>query len=433
MKKTLIFAAAVLAFISCQKENAYEQQKGDPLVFTAGIDDTKISLQMDETTGVLRWSSGDRVKITDAAGTTATYKASAAGRTVPLVPQDDSQPVLGAGPYTATYDGFKYNQTYSTSKLNNMSMSASSETTELTFQVTCGLLKLSVSGEGSLESIMLKGDATSLYTLPLNEGVDISSGAEFFIAINAGDVIRKIYFSNTDDLTCLKTAKTGKEISVAVNTIQPVNFTGLTAADFDCVYMGNIAASGYPLLWATKNLGAANETDSGDFFAWGETVGRRRNADNTGWVTTAGKAKNFSTAVTIPEDLKVAEDAATVILGSPWRMPTNDELGRLPKMTGEWKDNYNSSGVNGWLITYVKEGNWYNGHHIFFPAPGFGNGAGHSNPGSYGYYWSSEAKSTSAIYDFRVYYDSTKDPATKCESTTTTNLKLGFNIRPVKE
>ena len=71
---------------------------------------------------------------------------------------------------------------------------------------------------------------------------------------------------------------------------------------------------------ATKNLGAKRPEDTGDFFAWGETEPK----DVYSWET-----YKLQTSKLYYRDgalLQPGDDAATVILGEGWRLPTGDEV-----------------------------------------------------------------------------------------------------------
>ena len=168
------------------------------------------------------------------------------------------------------------------------------------------------------------------------------------------------------------------------------------------------------LLWATMNVGANAPEESGDFFAWGETVPRgkedRNNAMNYSYNDSQGEASYVKTfydwstykycngsSTTLTKYctdssfgtvdgrtvLELADDAARANWGGSWRMPTLDEQQELvDNCTTEWTT---QNGVNGQLLTSKKNGNT-----IFLPAAGlcldssFGGGVG-----SYGYFYSS--------------------------------------------
>lgn len=144
-------------------------------------------------------------------------------------------------------------------------------------------------------------------------------------------------------------------------------------------------------LWATRNVGAENAWDYGDYFAWGEVKPKEMYSwetykhangiydSQTKYSTSASYDTVDNMTTLYPED-----DAASVNMGSNWRMPTIEEYEELiENCTWTWTDNYVEKGVNGYVIIGK------NGVSIFLPAAGCRNGFGLYGVGSYGYYWSS--------------------------------------------
>ena len=153
------------------------------------------------------------------------------------------------------------------------------------------------------------------------------------------------------------------------------------------------------LLWATCNLGAKTETDYGLYFQWGDTKGYKTacNEDESdgnddahyfGWSkykycdgssTTMTKycTNYYDGTVDNKTVLEPEDDAATVMLGGQWRMPTLVEFQELIENTepadgtdkNGWTNNYNGTGIKG---CYRKSKT--NGKTIFFPAAGYGTG-----------------------------------------------------------
>ena len=76
---------------------------------------------------------------------------------------------------------------------------------------------------------------------------------------------------------------------------------------------------------------------------------------------------------------------------SPWRIPSKAEWGVLKdndKFTWEWFDDYEDTGVAGYVVTSKIEG--YVGNSIFLPVAGMMNSHGPFSVGSAGYYWASD-------------------------------------------
>ena len=102
-------------------------------------------------------------------------------------------------------------------------------------------------------------------------------------------------------------------------------------------YSFNVESVDYKIGVATKNIYAETPEDTGAYFAWGETVPKgidfswtnykwaetvTYNSSTNDWDVTFNKyyASDGKTV------LEPQDDAATVILGSPWRTPTKNEL-----------------------------------------------------------------------------------------------------------
>ena len=145
-------------------------------------------------------------------------------------------------------------------------------------------------------------------------------------------------------------------------------------------------------LWATRNVGASSPEDYGDYFAWGETEPKtieEYNLDTYKWYMSDSIDHGF-TKYCVQSNygyndffdnlskLNPEDDAATVNMGSEWRMPTIDEITELiENCTWQWTK---LNGVNGYQVTGP------NGNSIFLPAAG--ESAKYSI-GVKGYYWSS--------------------------------------------
>lgn len=144
------------------------------------------------------------------------------------------------------------------------------------------------------------------------------------------------------------------------------------------------------LLWADRNVGAANLENYGNYYAWGETELK----EVYSWDTYAyGNAYNALTKYCSRFDyclngfmdnlttLEACDDAATVNIGGKARTPTKDEWQELMDNTSiTWTTR---NGVNGRLLTAS------NGKSIFLPAAGSRYGSRLDYAGEFGFYWSS--------------------------------------------
>ncbi len=153
--------------------------------------------------------------------------------------------------------------------------------------------------------------------------------------------------------------------------------------------------------WASFNLGASKPEEYGEYFAWGETSAKTDYSWSTykwcndGTYRSLTKYCNnysfgYNGFTDEKTELDLEDDAAHVILGDNWRMPTSSELYELMTQCN-WTGTI-LNGVEGQLVTGP------NGNRIFLPAAGLLNGASSRDAGSIGYYWSSSLNTTDATY-----------------------------------
>lgn len=138
-------------------------------------------------------------------------------------------------------------------------------------------------------------------------------------------------------------------------------------------------------LWADRNIGAAAPEQTGDYFRFGETTPFTEESEEYKFCD-LGK----SIAGTV-------HDAATVILGEKFQMPTLEQIKELLNCcTWEWTT---LNGIKGMLVTGP------NGNSIFLPASGYRSSSLGSlyYVGSYGYYWSASADNGSSGHNLYFY------------------------------
>ena len=204
----------------------------------------------------------------------------------------------------------------------------------------------------------------------------------------------------------------------------------------------------YTLYWAECNLGAEKPEDYGDYYAWGDVEPNYRIQDPLTWKEgktgydwasykwcngAANKLTKYCPAdkadywdgegspdgkiVLEPED-----DAAHVILGGKWRMPTDEEWTELrTKCEWTWTSDYNGTGVSGRIITAP------NGNSIFLPAAGYRYDFILGNAGSFGGLWSS---SLNTDYPYLAFYVTFKSGGVERSYN---SLCYGYSVRPVTE
>lgn len=161
-------------------------------------------------------------------------------------------------------------------------------------------------------------------------------------------------------------------------------------------------------LWATMNVGATSETDTGLYFAWGETTGYT--ADQVGvdknfsWsdyeLTNDGGSTftkyNSTDGLT---NLELTDDAAHVNMGGEWHMPTKEQCNELLNCcTIEQVTNYNDSGIDGcFFISNI------NGKRLFIPFTGdVYNGEKVNNNNSY--MWTNSFGSSNVYGCCRLFF-----------------------------
>ncbi|MBQ8720601.1 MAG: hypothetical protein IJY67_00380 [Paludibacteraceae bacterium] len=157
---------------------------------------------------------------------------------------------------------------------------------------------------------------------------------------------------------------------------------------------------GLSVKWATCNIGAKNPEDFGAYFAWGEIKSKKKytwdnykhcvdSYDNlTKYCTKSGYGYNGF--VDYKCELEAEDDAATMICGQGWRMPTDLEIFELrQKCKWIWT---NQEGVNGYKVVGP------NGKSIFFPAAGSRGGSKREGVGEWGGIWSKSLDSSKPNY-----------------------------------
>ena len=180
----------------------------------------------------------------------------------------------------------------------------------------------------------------------------------------------------------------GKNAQEAMDFVRRNIEAGREPVEFDLTrkddYMPVAVDMGLPsgVKWADRNVGAKSPEEPGLFFSWGNVEG-----------VEIGKACDFSKEVyaetegaKLKGNLAAAHDAATVNLGAPWRMPTDEEFQELyDNCDWEWTTENGYYGVR--FTSKI------NGKSIFFSASGYGDGSSWSRRGANGNYWSASFSS----------------------------------------
>lgn len=206
------------------------------------------------------------------------------------------------------------------------------------------------------------------------------------------------------------TDKSGNVTTFPLNEVTIVYFGegGLSATDL-----------GLPsgTLWATCNVGALKPEESGTYYAWGETDSKAN------YTKTLYSMYDTAHGVYPYEDFMddisgSTYDAATVVAGSPWKLPTVTQVNELiAQCTWTWGTR---NGVQGYTVTGS------NGQSIFLPACGKIDGQSLTDGGSVGYFWvaSIADRSDNEAYTLEISSDK--------HSLDYEDRYKGLSIRPVQ-
>lgn len=299
----------------------------------------------------------------------------------------------------------------------NMPMVAYGSGNNLSFKQTCSVLHFFLKASESYDTITLKGNSgeniagtgrvsvnsnNPVFSITGNSAKEIvaqvPSGVNWKTGVDVYFVLPPVHFYSGFTLTVENGSRslsksTSKEVS---NSRQKMTRYELNLDDLiDTNVEPEIVDLGLSVKWASCNLGATKPEDYGNYFAWGETAPK----NNYSWASYKHGRGDYSAltkysvissygtldnkTVLDPED-----DAATVILGGNWRMPTKTEMEELrDNCTWTWTT---LKGVNGYQITSNKTG--FTTQSIFLPAAGDMQGTTLSYAGSYGNYWSSSLR-----------------------------------------
>jgi len=276
MKKRLLFAAIATLFIfaSCQKEKeAFVNNQSDDIVFTASIAGQETKTTIDASNGKVSWVMGDEITITDAASVSVKYIVSSIDATTKkatFTKKSGESGSIGAGPYKAIYGTDPaVEQTYSATA-PALPMSAESATTSLTFTVTCGLLKLTVTAASSdsfknVNRIIVKGKPTdtvkypgdkkgySYFILNCSPVQSISTAKIFYIALPVGNYTG-VGITNSNYLGDV-IVPPGGSVDIKASKIEPAGISGKSFAypvDIKCKKYLSINING--VVWMAENF-----------------------------------------------------------------------------------------------------------------------------------------------------------------------------------
>lgn len=196
---------------------------------------------------------------------------------------------------------------------------------------------------------------------------------------------------------------------------QGVSYTVIPAKEEPASYKSVDLGLPSGLKWANMNVGATSPEDAGLYFQWGDTIGYTKeqveagekvfNFDNYFDTTDSGWSfdKYDVDKLTVLESI---DDAATVHMGSDWRMPTIEEIQELinnttPTFIDHQGNEYSREKAQSRVIP---EGNLKgvkftssNGNSIFISTTGICYDSLLDGLGAFGYLWSSNLVDTNSL------------------------------------
>ena len=311
------------------------------------------------------------------------------------------------GEFSAELTGLSENTTYHVrAYATNAKGTAYGEERNFTTNASAGIEKIALKYPETDKEITLKecnglngGNSESSLIYVTIEPSDLSVSESDFVCKSSDESVAMVDF-NIGEITqsiCATihaiahgtatiTIASAKDESIKVES-------KVTVASCDTIENGHAWVDlGLPsgLKWATCNIGASKPEEYGDYYAWGETTTKSvyswdnykhstASEDLTKYCTKETYGKNgFTDDLT---DLEPKDDAAMVIWGGSWRMPTDEEWIEL-----ENNCTWTSIIVNG--VSVYKVMSKKNANFIIIPLAG-SKDYYLRNEGSDGVYWSS--------------------------------------------
>ena len=488
--KTLPLALIVMSIYSCTSDDETVQDVNDnssvvtTFTCTQENDGTATKAALDSDCKTILWESGDAISIFDGGKANNDYRLDSESNGKSTGTFSGTGAVTG--PYVAVYpytagatlsdDRKSVSNIVLPDEQNAVAggfdpkaalMIAKSETTTLTFKNAVGFIKVTpqfnckkiilraanktqpLAGKGTIKFdgsdnpyIDFTGSKELSYSITLSG--TITSGKAYYIAVPAVTLSEnwtltfvtenKNYMRQvTKPITFVRSQALNLG-TFAIDGDYWVGSNGIVSTDKQVDWGLTIEQGGktYKVYFAKSNLTttglAENESDYGDYFAWGaikpwySSIDKSKSPWTATWEKTGGYTEanapyynNGSyTKYTIDgEILEAADDAANVILGGDWWIPTQAIWQALV-------DNSTKGLDSGFKFTN-------NGQTLFLPAAGYveytqffavGSGAG--------YYWSGTAQSSTSAYYLQLYSSG------NVSAQPVSNRYRGFSVRPVR-
>lgn len=478
-----------MSIYSCTSDDETVQDVNDnssvvtTFTCTQENDGTTTKAALDSNCRTILWKSGDAISIFD--GNKANYKYSLGSESNGKSTGTFSGTGAVTGPYVAVYPytaGATLNNDGTVSNIvlpdeqNAVAggfdpkaalMIAKSKTTTLQFKNAVGFIK--VTPQFNCKKIILRaadktkplaGKGTIKFDGSDNPYIDftdskelsysitlsgtITSGNAYYIAVPA--VKLSAYWTLTfvtENKNYMRQVKNpitfARSIALNLGTFATdgdywVGSNGIVTSDKQVDLGLTIEQGGktYKVYFAKSNLTttglAANESDYGDYFAWGAIKPWYTKIDKTSsiWTATWEKTDGYTEAnapyykngsytkyTTNGNTLVASDDAANVILGGDWWIPTKaiwEALVNIP--TKGWDSEKRYKFTN-------------NDQTLFLPAAGYVNGTSFSANFD-GYYWSGTADSSTDAYYLQLY----SEGYVKAQSYIV--RYKGLSVRPVR-
>lgn len=220
----------------------------------------------------------------------------------------------------------------------------------------------------SKSNVTQDGEASE-YWGAITASLDEATTDEIYIAVPAGNSGQRMTFTAITDEGKVYTATktwTGVAGDCYHNTLTMTEQAVPTAVDL-----------GLSVDWASMDLGmtSAADVDNVGYYAWSE-VSTRGGSWNYDWAATPYYSANewgkYSDADGLTE-LQSSDDAASVTLGSGWRMPTVKEWQELKDPNNCKWEKLNDNGIVYYKVTSLKTG--YTDKSIYFYNVGYRYGS----------------------------------------------------------
>ena len=404
--------AVLAALTSCQKADLAEQNSvntNGERVITAYFDNAGTKTTLDDNGVTPKWTGTETIRILNGStfdkitpdeivvstdGKSITFTTTLSGTLYAVYPftatsaekieNDDIVPVT----LSANQDGTFASANICVAKENDGSLAFKNVTSVLHLTQVAATTKVNeiiittpsayIAGTGTVD--MSETTPTLALSSGLSKKIKVKSASpqsDYYIAVAPTTLPAGTAFGFATGSE-LGGTNLSEEKTIAANTIY--NIGSMDASEIEPnTYHEYVEING--LKWATMNIGANNETEFGEYFAWGETVGHplKSGISISDYVSNAFDGNHsFVDAPSIdnPETLPLDKDAANANWGGTWRMPTEEELdGLASKQRGTF--------ASGSFFGTSDDAQ------IFLPAAGCGSGTDLFNAGERCFYWSS--------------------------------------------